>query len=439
MKKITALILAALMCLSLLTLAACNKQNDETEPSNQETTNNICTSETYVVRETLDGKTHKEVYDVVFANFEAMENFKLQYTRTQTVDFAGEDIVDTDQYTYIKNGADAKYVWNYQDLTENFVYKDGMMYYEKQDGLKENYVVTSADYDKGYNSSLSAKLIKLDDSCFEGSELIDWGRYYNLTLTIPKDTYKKLTGNDVSSDVEYKVNFHDDYLPDYIEATEKYSTSGGYNISIFWYAKLAETDSAEEISKPSDADSYAYRPAMSELDMSEVAADKISVSETETNYVIIDIKDYGKITVRLYDNVAVETVKNFKKLVSDGFYDGLTFHRVIADFMIQGGDGTGGSEETIKGEFLYNGYSNFLSHKRGVISMARSPEYDSASSQFFIMHKDNTGLDGQYAAFGYVVNGIEVVDKVALVDTDSNDKPATDVVINSIKFASVAE
>lgn len=131
---------------------------------------------------------------------------------------------------------------------------------------------------------------------------------------------------------------------------------------------------------------------------------------------LIKVKDYGEIKVELDSNNAPITVKNFIKLSQDGFYNGLTFHRIIDGFMIQGGDplknGTGGSSETIKGEFKNNGINNTISHKRGVISMARSNDNDSASSQFFIMHKDNTNLDGNYAAFGKVISGIEVVDKI---------------------------
>ena len=131
---------------------------------------------------------------------------------------------------------------------------------------------------------------------------------------------------------------------------------------------------------------------------------------------IITIKDYGTITVELDANAAPITVENFVALAKDGFYDGLTFHRIISGFMIQGGDpkgnGTGGSKQNIKGEFAVNGVENPISHQRGVISMARSMDYDSASSQFFICHADASFLDGQYAAFGKVTDGIEVVDAI---------------------------
>ena len=143
-------------------------------------------------------------------------------------------------------------------------------------------------------------------------------------------------------------------------------------------------------------------------------------------YVEMDIKDYGVIDLELDADIAPITVTNFIDLVNKKFYDGLTFHRIIKNFMVQGGDpegtGMGWSGTTIKGEFLNNGVKNSISHKRGVISMARSNiSYNSASSQFFIMHKDSPELDGQYAAFGHVISGIEVVDKLVEVKVEDNN------------------
>mgnify|MGYP003014875205 CR=1 FL=1 len=135
-----------------------------------------------------------------------------------------------------------------------------------------------------------------------------------------------------------------------------------------------------------------------------------------THHAEIDIQDYGTITVELDGDAAPITVQNFMDLANDGFYDGLTFHRIIAGFMMQGGDpngnGTGGSGENIKGEFSANGVDNTLSHTRGAISMARSMNYDSASSQFFIVQADSTFLDGDYAGFGHVTEGMDIVDKI---------------------------
>lgn len=155
----------------------------------------------------------------------------------------------------------------------------------------------------------------------------------------------------------------------------------------------------------------------------------------------ITVKEYGTIEVALDEEAAPLTVENFLKLTEEGFYDGLTFHRIIDGFMIQGGDpkgnGTGGSDETIKGEFSENGVENPLSHTRGAISMARSQDYDSASSQFFIVQEDSTYLDGQYAAFGYVTEGMDLVDKicedVSVEDQNGTVLPENQPVIESIK------
>ena len=150
------------------------------------------------------------------------------------------------------------------------------------------------------------------------------------------------------------------------------------------------------------------------------------------------IKNYGEIVVELDKGSAPITVENFVSLVNKGFYNGLTFHRVISGFMIQGGcpkgNGTGGPGYEIKGEFKENGVNNPIEHKRGVISMARAMDPDSAGSQFFIMHKDGDFLNGKYAAFGKVISGIEVVDKIAEVKTNYADKPLTPVIIESISM-----
>ena len=153
--------------------------------------------------------------------------------------------------------------------------------------------------------------------------------------------------------------------------------------------------------------------------------------------VVIEMENGAKIELELYPEFAPETVKNFEKLVSEGFYDGLTFHRVIPGFMIQGGDplgnGMGGAEKKIKGEFAINGFKqNTLKHTRGVLSMARAFDPNSASSQFFIMHADAPHLDGSYAAFGKVVSGIEVVDEIAAIPTDYSDRPKIAVRIKTV-------
>lgn len=175
-------------------------------------------------------------------------------------------------------------------------------------------------------------------------------------------------------------------------------------------SKTDTTDTTETTEATSAAD-----------ETSDGAADTADTSENEElltglHHVTIDVQDYGTISLELNADTAPISVTNFINLANEGFYDGLTFHRIISGFMIQGGDpngnGTGGSEKTIKGEFSANGVENDISHVRGVISMARANDPDSGSSQFFIVHKDSTFLDGQYAAFGHVTDGMDVVDAI---------------------------
>ena len=159
-------------------------------------------------------------------------------------------------------------------------------------------------------------------------------------------------------------------------------------------------------------------------------------SVTEKPIVTITMENDEKILLELDPSVAPNTVANFVSLVEKGFYDGVIFHRVIPDFMIQGGDpegnGTGGADYTIKGEFSENGFENNLKHDRGVISMARSNDPNSASSQFFIMVKESSHLDGKYAAFGKVIEGMEVVDDIVSVERDGSDKPLKDQTMKSV-------
>lgn len=158
------------------------------------------------------------------------------------------------------------------------------------------------------------------------------------------------------------------------------------------------------------------------------AGGEASIDPADLHHVEIKVKDYGTITLALDAGAAPRTVENFMKLAEEGFYDGLTFHRIMDGFMIQGGDplgnGTGGSDATIEGEFASNGFDNPISHGKGVISMARSQDPDSASSQFFITVADAAFLDGDYAAFGYVTEGMEVAEKIAK-DADPTDNNGT--------------
>lgn len=173
-----------------------------------------------------------------------------------------------------------------------------------------------------------------------------------------------------------------------------------------------------------------------EIKSHEVKTEVIGEENEKNPIVTMKIKEYGEINIELYPDVAPNTVNNFISLIEDGFYDGLIFHRIIENFMIQGGDplgnGTGGPGYTIAGEFSSNNFENNLKHTVGVISMARTLEPDTAGSQFFIVTSDSPHLDGEYAAFGKVITGLDIIDEIGKVDTDENDKPIKDVVIESV-------
>lgn len=243
----------------------------------------------------------------------------------------------------------------------------------------------------------------------------------------------------ISGAVNSVINFAIDGIIEPIKSAEKQKTKKIISIAvtaclvflltIFGIGKL--------VSVPDDVDDNSGTTSTENPTDSNDDGDseKLWLTEVEdpTHYAVIEIADYGTITVALDGNTAPETVENFVTLANSGFYDGLTFHRIIEGFMMQGGDpngdGTGGhtdedgNEVNITGEFNSNGYDNYLSHVRGAISMARASDYDSASSQFFIVHEDSTtSLDGLYAAFGYVIDGMDVVDAVCETaePTDSN-------------------
>lgn len=220
--------------------------------------------------------------------------------------------------------------------------------------------------------------------------------------------------------------------------TEELEASGDEE-DLFSEEKISNQEIEEDF-KELKSDTESLMEDLDSIKFEEIFDDEADSAAVEDCVVKISIKNYGDIEVELDAEAAPVTVENFVSLVKDGFYDGLTFHRIIDGFMIQGGDplgnGMGGSEETIIGEFSANGIENPISHERGAISMARSQDMNSASSQFFIVHEDATYLDGQYAAFGHVTKGMEVVDKICkdAKPTDNNGTIPADAqpVIESI-------
>ena len=197
--------------------------------------------------------------------------------------------------------------------------------------------------------------------------------------------------------------------------------------------KMSETENAGDAAKENE---QTLEQSAAAFDKSTVFTSLKDLEGLEFKTVNVTMTDGQSFSMNIYPEIAPKTAENFLSLVSEGFYDGLTFHRVIEGFMAQGGDpegtGMGGSENTIPGEFESNGYYNPLSHQRGVVSMARSNDPNSASSQFFICYDDASFLDGDYASFGFVTEGMEVVDTFLSDGTDASDKPLKDVRIASM-------
>ena len=446
MKRIIAILL---MLFVVLSLSSCFETKDpiETEATEKETNETQGETAEQTEFETLVGKTPLEAHKEAVRFLSEIDNYELVIDYKSELDY-GESPT---KYSYVtsfkKNGTDLYYEYeeNGEKLTEQY-YVGGVIYYSNS-GNKEKIEVTQEEYEQNMGEPVDGMLIALEDKYFDGikfkKEIGGYGEeLYVLNITILAEDYKKYTGVAVSEDATYDVYFSMDAKLVATRITTTQMVYGTFEVKDEVLNTLKNVGALDQISVPSDADSYRTPIAFDDIDLSTLESiENVSNSEEATDYVMISVKDKGDILIRLYEEVAPTTVANFKKLVGEGFYNGLIFHRVIEGFMIQGGcpdgNGTGGSGVDIYGEFAQNGFINNLSHKKGVVSMARSNDPDSASSQFFIMHKDNAGLDGAYAAFGFVVYGQDVVDAIATVETEENDKPVTDVVIESIRFVNI--
>ena len=353
---------------------------------------------------------------------------------TEKVNFSEEPITQIVDYVYAINGDNAYTSYSVDGGSrEDRYYVDGNAYISVgANKNKGNY--DGATFKATYILKPAAMFLPLDDEIFADAKFVNRDGIYELELFISPDKYLAMASETIANDAVYKLYFDADGQFKSFDLSIVYAASNGVTIDLD--RTYTYTPSSEAIAAPADADSYRTAPEMEDIDMTAIdSLEGISESETPTDYVLIDVADHGKMLVRLYPDVAPATVANFKDLVSKKYYDGLIFHRVIKDFMIQGGNGE--NVKNIIGEFAANDFINGLKHLRGVVSMARAQSANSASSQFFICHKTSPHLDGQYAAFGFVVYGLDVIDSVASVTTDSNDKPVTDVVINSIRFVNV--
>ena len=402
----------------------------------------------------LAGKTPQELYNAAIEYIQKLENYEILIESNYKTTYEGETGEESST-TLHKSSGDSFYYLYKDEAGEEYFLHDGKALYKNVNNITEKEEISYADFMTAWGSiTESGMLIELDDSYFEDKLFVKDGDVYYLDFLITEEDYADIAGGTVESPVTYRVYFDEDGNVTKFERSMTYYYYDVVLVEDNMTVYVQNVGEVEKIATPANPEGYSVRVKSEDIDMSTVANLDLFEPTTElTDYVLLDMKvdgsvklsedktvdNYtGKILIRLYPDVAPLSVKNFKKLVSEKKYDGLTIHRVIADFVIQGGDpngdGTGGAGEDIFGEFESNGFTNNLSHKRGVVSMARAEDPDSGSSQFFICHADATNLDGNYAAFGYVVYGMDTVDVIAGLATDDNDMPTVKVTIESASF-----
>lgn len=437
-------------------------------------------------QETLADKTPKELYAESVEYIKGLTNYEIVIQSDYKLTY-GEETWDESSTTLHKSSGDSFYYLHKEGEQEAFYLHDGSMLYKKMNNIYEKDDIAYADFmEKWGGINRDGMLIELGDSSFDKKLFIPDGDKYYLEFFISKTEYAEITGGEVESPVEYRVHFDKDgHVISFYRAMTYY-----YDDVLLVEDKMTvnfqNVGTVEKVSAPENSDLYSVRVKAEDIDLSNVESlDMFEATGDVTEYVLLEIKIagktatietetkadtdsatdiqaqaegeteasettettetettedyYGKILIRLYPEVAPISVANFQMLVGKTFYNGLTIHRIIPEFVIQGGDpqgnGTGGSEEDIFGEFMSNGFTNNLSHKRGVVSMARADDPDSGSSQFFICLADvSATLDGEYAAFGYVVYGMDTVDYIAGVKTDSDDMPVVKVTIEKASF-----
>ena len=437
MKKILALIMAV-----ILVLCAAGCANTD---SNEETAKK---GETL-----LAGKSPKELYNSAIDYVKALENYEIVIDSLYKTTYEGETSEESNTALHRCSGDTFYYLYKEGDYEEFFLH-DGTALYQKVNNVCEKTDIGYNEFMESWGSVNSeGMLIELNDSSFDKKLFIPDGDEFYLSFVISEKEYTELSGGTVESPVIYRVYFDKDGNLTGFERTMTYYYYDVVLVEDNMKVYVQNVGEVQKIEAPQDPDSFAVRVKAEDIDLSAVESlDAFEAANEPTDYVLLDMKiegsvkvsetetveNYeGKILIRLFPEVAPLSVSNFKNLVGNSFYNGLTIHRIVPNFVIQGGDpkgdGTGGSENTIFGEFSANGFTNNLSHVRGVVSMARSEDHDSASSQIFICHADATTLDGDYAAFGYVVFGLDTVDVIAGLETDDS-VPKLKVTIEKASF-----
>ena len=441
MKKIIAIILAALM---LFTFVACSGGGANGSKKG---------------RKTLADKTPKELYDAAITYIKGLTNYEILVDSVYNTTYEGQSTTESSTTLHRCSGDTFYYLYKTGNYEEFFIH-DGTTLYQNVNNVYEREDISYTQFMNDWGGvNEEGMLITLPAADFDNKLFIPEGDEFYLDFLISVEEYYQIAGGTVTEPVTYRVYFDKNGTFTRFERSMTYYYYDVVLVKDSMKVILQNAGSAPKTSAPQNADLYVTRVKAEDIDLSEVESlDAFEISDKITNYVVLDMKIdgsvkvgaetvegyQGKILLRLFPEVAPGTVANFQNLVAGAFYNGLTIHRVVPDHVIQGGDpngdGTGGSEDEIFGEFSGNGFTNNLSHKRGVVSMARAGnDPDSASSQFFICHKDLLDLDGSYASFGYTAYGFDVVDLIARLEADENDKPKQTVTIEKAYFVELKQ
>ena len=442
--------------------------------------------------EKLGGKTPKEIYNEAIDYIKGLKNYeividgsyKYTYFEAGETDEEGatkestKPTVSEEKTSMVYKGADKtfSYVYKREGYEERLIY-DGTSVYQLFNNVREQKKMSYDEFIKKYGSFVEGGiLIGLMDSNFDKVRFVPAGEFFVLNFTITAEEYAELAGGEVNGNVDYKVYFDANGTIVKFERSMEYYYYETILVEDVMTASFKNIGKTAKITAPSDAKNYAIRPLAEEIDTSSVnSLDGFKESDLETEYALItfkiepnatkedestetenetatateaatdakEVEPYeGKVLIRLYPEVAPETVANFQRLIGQSTYKGLVVNSIIEDFAIQIGEPITDEEENtndnvfdyIFGEFASNGFTNNLTHKRGVVSMLRGEDPNSATYDFFICAKDAAELDGYYASFGCVIYGFETIDKIADLEVDGDYIPTATVTITDTRF-----
>ena len=492
MKKILAAFLAAVMMLSICSCDTESKKDEESSGKKYE-------------EEVLAGKTMKELYYSAVDYVKSLVNYEITIDalyrntyldETDTQSSTATQTVEEQKTTTVYKATDDTFMYSYKvdngSYEEHFVF-DGTTLYQSLNGIREQKKTTQEEFLDQYGSiNQSGMLLELNDSSFEGIALTEKDGKHVLQFSISPEEYYDLVGGQTEAPVIYDVYFDENGKLLSFDRSIEYFYSEDWYVQDYMTVTIENVGKVDPITAPENASEYAIRPTADQIDMSAVdSLEDFELSDPLTDYVLIKFKvtaptktentesatesatensteastadeestvtadtsldGYeGEILIRLYPDVAPETVANFKKLIGTATYKGLEVNGIIDDFALQIGEHMtpedfseeSTEEETeddnvfepVFGEFAYNGFTNNLSHKRGVISMLRGEDPNSATFECFICTADTTDLDGYYASFGCVVYGFETLDKIASIEVDDYDIPQMTVTIVATDF-----